>query len=64
MNPTYSASALPAEESISTSIPAPSLEMLEVNDAGDVYEYLLWNVQLTLSLNNRVEKYIFHEMTW
>ena len=42
----------------------PSLEMLEVNDAGDVYEYLLWNVQLTLSLNNRVEKYIFHEMTW
>tara|TARA_B110000046_G_C12725676_1_gene286454 strand:- start:114 stop:524 length:411 start_codon:yes stop_codon:yes gene_type:complete len=42
----------------------PSLEMLEVNGAGDVYEYLLWNVQLTLSLNNRVEKYIFQEMTW
>jgi|TARA_B110000503_G_C7159577_1_gene418998 type II secretory pathway pseudopilin PulG len=42
----------------------PSLEILEVNGADDVYEYLLWNVQLTLSLNNRVEKYIFQEMTW
>jgi Tfp pilus assembly protein PilV len=42
----------------------PSLEILEVNGSGDVVEYFLWEVELTIRKKNLTRKYSFTELSW